>query len=294
MAAAKIKVSDIAKKMGMSDKDMIFRLQSLGAEVNDPTQVLEPEVIQALITGKKLVTRTRSVIMREDKPVMEKKKEAVRPPRPIVQPPVRKKAEAPKEEPAAAAPPAVIIPEFVEAVEAEERAAKEAPVVVEKPKAPKVAKPKVEAGATVARPSTAFLVTHMMRSVLNEGTGASARSSGFTTDAAGKSGTTNDLRDAWFVGFTPELLTVVWVGLDDNQPLGLSGSQAALPIWTAFMKNTLQGRGGTAFEAPDGVSFVEIDRDTGKIATPICPRLTNEAFLSGTEPLAQCELHRVQ
>ncbi len=135
MAAAKIKVSDIAKKMGMSDKDMIFRLQSLGAEVNDPTQVLEPEVIQALITGKKLVTRTRSVIMREDKPVMEKKKEAVRPPRPIVQPPVRKKAEAPKEEPAAAAPPAVIIPEFVEAVEAEERAAKEAPAPVERPKA---------------------------------------------------------------------------------------------------------------------------------------------------------------
>jgi translation initiation factor IF-2 len=134
MAAAKIKVSDIAKKMNMSDKDMIFRLQSLGAEVTDANQVLEPEVIQALITGKKLVTRTRSVIMREDKPVIEKKKEAVRPPRPIVQPPARKRAEAPKEEPAAAAPPSVIIPEFVEAVEAEERAAKEAPAPAERPK----------------------------------------------------------------------------------------------------------------------------------------------------------------
>jgi translation initiation factor IF-2 len=127
MAAAKIKVSDIAKKMGMSDKDMIFRLQSLGAEVTDPSQVLEPEVIQALITGKKLVTRTRSVIMREDKPTVEKKKEAVRPPRPIVQPPARKKAEAPKEEPAATPPPSVIIQEFVDAAEAEERAAKETP-----------------------------------------------------------------------------------------------------------------------------------------------------------------------
>ena len=63
----------------------------------------------------------------------------------------------------------------------------------------------------------------MMRSVINEGTGAGARASGFTLDAAGKTGTTNDLRDAWFVGFTPELLTVVWVGFDDNQPLGLSG-----------------------------------------------------------------------
>ncbi|MDQ3281730.1 MAG: translation initiation factor IF-2 [Acidobacteriota bacterium] len=134
MAAAKIKVSDIAKRLGKSDKDIIFQLQSLGADVTDASQVLEPDVINALITGKKLVARTRSVIMREDKPTVEKKKEAVRPPRPIVQPPVRKKVEAPKEEPAAAAPPAVIIPEFVEAVEAEERAAKEAPAPVERPR----------------------------------------------------------------------------------------------------------------------------------------------------------------
>jgi hypothetical protein len=130
MAAAKFKVSDVAKKMGMSDKDMIFRLQSLGAEVSDPGQVLEPEVIQALITGKKLTTRTRSVIMREDKPQVAAKKEAVRPPRAIVKPTPRPKREVPVEEPQVAAPPpSVIIPEFVEAVEAEERAAKEAPPV---------------------------------------------------------------------------------------------------------------------------------------------------------------------
>src|SRR5918993_3244711 len=140
MAAAKFKVSDIAKRMGKSEKDVIFQLQSLGAEITDASQVLEPEVIQALITGKKLVTRTRSVIMREDKPVVEKKKEAVRPPRPIVQPPARKKAEAPKEEPAAAPPPSVIIPEFQEAAEAEERAALETPVVEK----PRVVKPKVQ------------------------------------------------------------------------------------------------------------------------------------------------------
>ena len=156
------------------------------------------------------------------------------------------------------------------------------------------AKAKVEPGPVVARPATAYLVTQMLRSVLNEGTGASARANGFAADAAGKSGTTNDLRDAWFVGFTPELLTVVWVGLDDNQPLGLSGSQAALPIWTSFMKNALAGRGGSEFEPPTGVSFIEIDRDTGKIATPTCPRVTNEVFLSGTEPLGVCELHRFQ
>jgi len=155
-----------------------------------------------------------------------------------------------------------------------------------------VSTPKVEAGPTVARASTAFLVTSMMRSVINEGTGAGARANGFTADAAGKTGTTNDLRDAWFVGFTPELLTVVWVGLDDNQPLGLSGAQAALPIWTAFMKNAVAGRGSSSFDAPRGISFVEIDRDTGKLATPQCPRVFNEAFLAGTEPLEQCELHK--
>jgi translation initiation factor IF-2 len=129
MAAAKIKVSDIAKKMGKSEKDVIFQLQSLGADITDSSQALEPEVIQALITGKKLNTRSRPVIMREDKPQPEKKKEVVRPPRPIVQPPVRKRVEVPKEEPVVATPPppTVIIPEFQAAAEAEEREAKEAP-----------------------------------------------------------------------------------------------------------------------------------------------------------------------
>ena len=153
-------------------------------------------------------------------------------------------------------------------------------------------KPKAAPLRPIARPETTFLVTHMMRSVLNEGTGASARGNGFALDAAGKSGTTNDLRDAWFVGFTPELLTVVWVGFDDNTPLGLSGTQAALPIWTEFMKNALAGHPSVPFRAPDGVSFVEIDRDTGKLAQPWCPRVYNEAFLAGTEPLEICDLHR--
>jgi penicillin-binding protein 1B len=144
---------------------------------------------------------------------------------------------------------------------------------------------------TVARRDTTFLVTNMMRSVINEGTGAGARAAGFTLDAAGKSGTTNDLRDAWFVGFTPELLTVVWVGMDDNQPVGLSGTQAALPIWTAFMTRALAGHANLTFSAPDGITFADIDRDTGKIAAPGCPRIFKEAFLSGTEPTEVCPLH---
>jgi len=143
----------------------------------------------------------------------------------------------------------------------------------------------------VARPDTTFLVTNMMRSVITEGTGASARANGFDLDAAGKSGTTNDLRDAWFVGFTPELLTVVWVGFDDNQPIGLTGTQAALPIWTDFMKMALAGHSNLQFEAPEGISFVEIDRDTGKLATPACPRTMTESFITGTEPAEMCPLH---
>jgi len=143
-----------------------------------------------------------------------------------------------------------------------------------------------------ARPDTTFLVTNMLRSVLNEGTAAGARAAGFALDAAGKTGTTNDLRDAWFVGFTPELLTVVWVGLDDNQPMSLTGTQAALPIWTQFMKNALAGRPSIEFDVPGGITFAEIDRDTGKLALPGCPRVYGEAFLSGTEPTEYCELHR--
>ena len=145
---------------------------------------------------------------------------------------------------------------------------------------------------TVTRPDVTYLVTNMMRSVINEGTGAGARAAGFTHDAAGKSGTTNDLRDAWFVGFTPELLTVVWVGYDDNEQLGMSGSQAALPIWTEFMKSALAGRPSVPFDVPGGLSFVQIDRDTGKLALPGCPRTMTESFLTGTEPVEFCEYHR--
>ncbi len=148
------------------------------------------------------------------------------------------------------------------------------------------------APARIARPDTTFLVTSMLRSVVNEGTAAAARGMGFSHDAAGKTGTTNDLRDAWFVGFTPELLTAVWVGFDDNQPVTLSGSQAALPIWTRFMMAALSGRPNAAFAPPPGIVFVAIDRDTGKLAQPGCPRVLREAFIAGTEPTEACELHR--
>ena len=92
-------------------------------------------------------------------------------------------------------------------------------------------------------------------------------------------------------GTTPELLTVVWVGFDDNKPLGLSGAQAALPIWTSFMKQALAGRGNVGFPVPDGVSFASIDPETGKLAQPDCPRTISEAFLAGSEPTEACPAH---
>ncbi len=143
----------------------------------------------------------------------------------------------------------------------------------------------------VARPDTTYLVTNLLRGVMNDGTGAGARNLNFYADAAGKTGTTNDLRDAWFAGFTPDLLTVVWVGLDDNQPIGLSGAQAALPIWATFMRQALAGRQGLPFDSPEGVVYATIDRDTGLLATPACPKTMTEAFLSGTEPRQQCDVH---
>jgi penicillin-binding protein 1B len=143
----------------------------------------------------------------------------------------------------------------------------------------------------VVRPDVTYLVANMMRSVINEGTAASVRSAGFTLDAIGKTGTTNDLRDAWFAGMTPELLTIVWVGFDNNQPIGLSGSQAALPIWTSFMKRALAGRPSRAFDVPEGITFADIDKDTGQLATPGCPRVYREAFLTGTDPRQSCQTH---
>ena len=152
-------------------------------------------------------------------------------------------------------------------------------------------KPATQEGPRVARATSAYLMTDMMRGVLNEGTGYGARAAGFTLDAAGKTGTTNDLRDAWFVGFTPELLTVVWVGLDDNQPLGLSGAQAALPIWASFMMKALAGHPNISFHVPAGLKFAQIDRDTGMLAGPNCPHTSWVAFLEGTEPTHECDLH---
>ena len=142
-----------------------------------------------------------------------------------------------------------------------------------------------------ASPEAAFLVTYLMEGVLDRGTGRAARTRGFTRPAAGKTGTTNDGRDAWFAGFTPDLVAVVWVGFDDGAPLGMTGAEAALPIWTTFMKTATAASPPADFVPPTGVALVRIDPYTGGIATAHCPETIIEAFPRGREPTAPCPLH---
>jgi len=131
-------------------------------------------------------------------------------------------------------------------------------------------------------PATAFIVTQMMESVVEAGTAKDALKLG--RPSAGKTGTTNDAKDAWFVGFTPHLLTGVWVGFDADRTLGsYTGGRAATPIWTAFMTRALEGQPERDFDKPANVSVVEVDAATGLRAVP-GRTVRTEVFLTGTEP----------
>jgi penicillin-binding protein 1B len=140
-------------------------------------------------------------------------------------------------------------------------------------------------------PATAFIITDFLTGTFDRGTARSARQLGFQWRAAGKTGTTDEARDAWFAGYTPELLTVVWVGYDDNRPLGLTGAQAALPIWVDFMKAALAGRPSQDFSPPSGVVRATVDPVSGDIAHAGCPLAVEEVFIAGSEPQALCALH---
>jgi len=137
---------------------------------------------------------------------------------------------------------------------------------------------------TVLSPAEAYVMTSLLEGVIKSGTGAAARALGVPGAIAGKTGTTNDGRDAWFVGYSPGLLTAVWVGFDSNEPHGLSGAQAALPIWAEFMRPALEAYAPQGFTVPSGVLFSDIDLDTGKLANRFCPRIGKEVFVAGTEP----------
>jgi len=137
----------------------------------------------------------------------------------------------------------------------------------------------------------AYLVTHLLEGVMERGTGATARRKGFKHPAAGKTGTSNDYKDAWFVGFTPNLLSAVWIGFDEAASMGLAGSEAALPIWTDFMRQALADTPHDSFEVPAGVVLSDVDKKSGQIARPECPKQVREAFLTGEEPHSFCEDH---
>jgi penicillin-binding protein 1B len=141
-----------------------------------------------------------------------------------------------------------------------------------------------------------YILLTLMKGVVDRGTAAATRSMGFRLTAAGKTGTTNDKRDAWFIGFTPKTLTLTWLGFDDNQPTGLSGGSGAVPIWTRYMQAVTAGQPNADFAAPDGIAMAEIDETSGGLAVPACPpqSVVSEAFKSGTQPMNPCPLHSPQ
>ncbi|WP_432823718.1 penicillin-binding protein 1A, partial [Trichloromonas sp.] len=136
----------------------------------------------------------------------------------------------------------------------------------------------------VISPETAYLVTNLMESVIRDGTGKGARELG--RPAAGKTGTTNDLKDAWFAGYVPQLVAIAWSGYDQERPLGKreTGARAALPAWLGFMKEAVKQFEPREFAVPDDIEFRPIDPASGLLAPEDSPEVTIEAFAPGTAP----------
>lgn len=147
--------------------------------------------------------------------------------------------------------------------------------------------------APVLSPADAFVTTQMLKDVMVYGTAKSLRKFSREFPSAGKTGTTEDYRDAWFVGYTPQLVTGVWVGYDKPQPGGRSftGGAVSAPIWGRFMRSVLAGRQAVDFPKPDTVVSCTIDPATGFLAAPDCPVKQNEFFIAGTQPTEYCPKH---
>ena len=136
-----------------------------------------------------------------------------------------------------------------------------------------------------------FLVNSILQGAATRGTGAGARSKGLSGVLAGKTGTTNDGRDAWFVGYSPRFLSVVWVGYDDNRGLNLSGTQAAVPIFADFSRFLPAQLFVEPFPVASDIVTADIDPETGQLAAPGCPKTTTEVFIQGTAPTLYCHTH---
>jgi penicillin-binding protein 1B len=145
----------------------------------------------------------------------------------------------------------------------------------------------------IIQPASAYIITDMLEGVIDHGTARAARGQIINAVVAGKTGTS---RDGWFVGYTPNLVCAVWIGFDDNQQLGLTGAEAALPVWTEFMRNVVDLRpelGGKSFAQPDGVTIVEIDPETEELATGKCPQHERVAIATAQAPTSECFRHSI-
>ena len=143
----------------------------------------------------------------------------------------------------------------------------------------------------VLAPEVAYSMDFMLEQVIKHGTGEGVRRAGFLRPAAGKTGTTNDSVDAWFAGFTPNLLAVVWTGFDQKEALGLTGAEASLPAWTEFMKAATASRPDSDFPMPSEVVRARVDPLTGYLASPYCPVTMESVFPKALAPSAICPLH---
>ncbi|HWP67046.1 MAG TPA: PBP1A family penicillin-binding protein [Candidatus Limnocylindria bacterium] len=143
----------------------------------------------------------------------------------------------------------------------------------------------------VVAPGVAYLVTRLLQGVMDEGTGYAARRAGLRGPLAGKTGTTDDTRDAWFVGYSPDIVAGVWVGRDEGGETGLTGATGALPIWTEFMRSVQRRYVERPFYAPPDILWREIDPQTGQLATAYCPLRRRLPFLRDTLPAETCTVH---
>lgn len=139
-------------------------------------------------------------------------------------------------------------------------------------------------------PQGAYVMTSLLKGVVERGTAAKAKAMGLRGIVAGKTGTTDGYRDAWFIGYTPDVVVGVWVGFDDEEALHLTGAQAALPMWVEFMRRIMPANAHD-FTQPPAVVTREIDPQSLQLATSKCPQRVAEVFVEGTEPSVYCEVH---
>ena len=136
------------------------------------------------------------------------------------------------------------------------------------------------------RPATAYVITDMLKGTINDPNGTGGRAAELGREVAGKTGTTNGYFDAWFIGYTPQIATGVWVGFDKERTIGKGevGGRAALPIWLEYMKDAHSNLPVMSFEVPPKVKIVKIDAETGKLPNSASKRVISQAYIEGTEP----------